>query len=297
MKRIEFLLSDVRQSTDNLDTNAVSDQELITYFNDAQDTIQALIFQANPKSNIFTKVGFIDTSASTTDNSWPLPSDIYAQNAIRFVEKLNSNSSVYDNYFAFNALQVEERRVFSGYWIEDNRIYITPSSTTPNTQDIRMTYFKKLPKWAKRAGQISSFSSGVSVTLAVGADTDLDDKEDYFTVVAKDGTIKLSGLNLNGYDNNTRVITTDSTLTGIANGDYVVLGQYATTHTLLPDACEALVKDYVRLRVHNRNANSGEMKNQNYFTEEQKNIIIGIFSDNQKEILYPPVTDSDYVRI
>jgi hypothetical protein len=297
MKRVEFLITDVRQSTDNTDTNAVSTQEIQTYFNDAQYQIQSLIFRTNPKSNIFTKVGFIDTSAG--GNVFSLPSDIYAQNSIRYVEKLNSDSSINnDNYFKLNPLQPEERRTFTGYWIEDQSMYLTPNTQVPSTYDIRLTYFKKLPTISKRVGQIASFISGTSVTLAVGADSDLNTLDDWFCIVDSNGVIKVEGAVLSGYNNGSRVISTSTTIPGtVTTADYVVIGKYASSHILLPDVCEPLIKDYVRARLHNRNANSTELKNQSAFTSEQQETIVGIFSDNQREVLYPPITDSDYVRI
>jgi hypothetical protein len=298
MKRIEFLVNDVRQSTDNMDTNAVSTQEIITYFNDAQAEIQSTIFQTNPLANIFTKTIFMDLVGE--QGNYDLPSDIYAYNSLKLISRFSGDSAAsldLDDYYVMESILPEERRVFPGYWIEDNQLWINPTPTFGQQNALRITYFKRLPLIAQRVGQISSFVSGTSVTLAVGATDDLNTLDDYFCIVDKFGEIKAEGLNLNGYNNGSRVISTNSVIPGtITSSDFVVIGKLATTNIQLPDVCEPLLKDYVRSRIHTRNASSKEIRNQAEFTNEQKASVKAIFADNQKEILRAPVTDSDYLR-
>lgn len=296
MKRIEYLINDVRVSTDNTDTNAVTTAELVTYFNDAQYEIQATVFKTNPMGNIFTKTDYISTVGDQSE--YALPSDIYAHNSIKMVSKFNGNQAgtrTLEDYYIVNPVQPEERRIYSGYWIEDTSLWLSPVPTFSQTDSLMLTYFKKLPLLSVRVGQVSSSISGTSVTMASGA-TDITGLDDFFCIVDKNGNIIAEGLNLNAYNNGTRVISTDSTFTGVTSSHFVVLGKLASTHTELPDVCEPLLKDYVRSRIHTRNASTKEVRNQSEFTQEQKNTIAAIFSDNQREVLYAPTTDSDFLR-
>ena len=295
MKRIEYLITDVRTSTDNTDTNAVSSTELVSYFNDAQTEIQSIIFQKNPNANIFTTTDYI--SIVGQQDAYDLPSDIYAYNALKGVDKLVNDlqTGTLDNYFPLNPLVLEERRTFSGYYVEDTQIWLSPTPSSSQSNGLRLTYFKKLPQLSVRVGQVSSAISGTSVTMASGA-TNITGLDDFFCIVDKNGNIIAEGLNLDGYNNGTRVISTDSTFTGVTSSHFVVLGKFASTHTEFPDVCESLLKDYVRSRIHNRNASTNELRNQTQFTQGQIASIVGIFSDNQKEILYAPITDSDFLR-
>jgi len=53
MRRLEYLISQVRNSTDNKDTNGISTPEIVGYFNDAQKYITTLIFKNNPYADFF----------------------------------------------------------------------------------------------------------------------------------------------------------------------------------------------------------------------------------------------------
>ena len=84
MKRLEYLINDVRLATDNTDTNGVKDREIIEYFNDAVKYIQLLIFKNQPLCTFFLKEYVY--SPVTPDAEYDLPADCYADNGISTVE-------------------------------------------------------------------------------------------------------------------------------------------------------------------------------------------------------------------
>lgn len=62
----------------------------------------------------------------------------------------------------------------------------------------------------------------------------------------------------------------------------------------LPDACEEYIIDYMERRIQ-KNDSSSDLSVSISFTEEQKNMLIGIFGDVSQDALYPPITDDTYM--
>jgi hypothetical protein len=276
MRRTEYLITELRNSTDNRNTNAVKDAEIISYLNYAQKLIQNIIFKNNPDARFFNKSVEYSYSAS---GEYDLPDDVLAKNAIQKVEYKNGT-----RYAPIDLINSAESGR-SGYYVEDSKVIIQGYASL----DVKITYFKALPRMDKRWGKVSAISSGVSLTLT-GADSDLSTLDDYVTVVDKNGTQIRDGIFVDSYA--LPILATTDALTSITTDHYVCSGKNSVGVSELPDECEPYLLDYARQRIYTRNVYEDASK-QVFFTDKQEADISSLFSNNQKDFITLPITDYD----
>ena len=117
--------------------------------------------------------------------------------------------------------------------------------------------------------------------------------DDYVTVVDKYGAKVRGDIFIDTYTSGTW--STTNALTSVVAGQYVCMGNNSVNASRLPDACETYLLDYVRQRIATRNVYTDDAKKQAYFTEKQEADIQALFSNNQKDVLYPPITDTEFL--
>lgn len=292
MRRLEFLLNSVRRSTDNVQTSAITDAEMIEWFNDGQKLIQNLIFKMNTKGDIFQAVEVYDAN---TDGVYDLPEDIFALNAISLVEaSLGQGTNDNDGFVPINRVDESDRAYLSGYFVRNGQIIFTGNQAAFHPyQQVRVTYYRKMPRFDKRWGTIQTVNSGVSIVLQSGYDDLASTVDDYITVVDGLGNVVRDNIHISSFSGGTTWTTTDA-LTGVVAGNFVCMGKDANNFSELPEECEPYLLDYVRRRLYGRNVyNDGDK--QYDFTAEQKDELIRLFSNNTKEILSPPITDLTFL--
>lgn len=287
MRRLEFLANQVRKSTDNTDTNGISNEELQGYYNDAQKYIQALIFKSNPDADFF-KAESVQAFNGT--NTYVLPDDCYSQNSIYSVELQYNTSGINDGYTRIKRIQQSERTQTFGYFVVNNQVVISGEAEQSNYQNIRITYFRNLKTLGFRQQKVQSVVAGVSITL-VSIPEFLYNVDDHISTVDAEGAQVVSDI----YFTNTSgsVLSTTATA-GVNNTQWVVSGKNGTNKCELPEACEVYLQDYVRQRIYTRN-NYEDANKQLYFTEQQKLDIVSLFSKNKKDDDLNPITDVDFL--
>jgi hypothetical protein len=277
MRRTEYLLTELRNSTDNTDTGAIKDAEMISYLNYAQKLIQNLIYKSNPRASMFQAV---EEYAFSSAGEYTLPDDAFAKNAVLKVEYKNGSK-----YYPIEPIDSAEYGR-SGYWITDSTVVVQGYLYF----DVRITYFRELPRMDKRWGKVSSTSSGSSLTLTVGYDANLQYIDDYISVVDKFGAQIRAGIFIDDYSGIPTLLTSDA-LTGVTNQHFVCSGKNSVNASELPNACETYLLDYTRQRIATRNVYTPEAQLQINFTDEQKSELIALFSNNQKDVTTLPITD------
>jgi hypothetical protein len=285
MRRLEYLITEVRNSTDNTETNGIADAEMISYFNYAQKLIQNIIFKSNPKCDMFKQV---KTYEPSSDGIYALPANIFAENSLSLVETRTGVDSVNDGYRPVDRVDKSEASSKFGYYTENGTLYLTGMNTNYNVYSLRITYFKKLPRVDKRWGKVSSLISGTSLTLS-SFDSNLSAVDDYVSVVNKFGAQVLGEIYVDTFASN--VLSTSNLLADVTTNDYVCSGIDAVNKCQLPDECETYLLDYVRQRIYTRNVYEDANK-QVFFTDKQEADIADLFKNNQKDVLYPPITDT-----
>jgi len=287
MRRLEFLINQVRQSTDNKDTNGIPDSEIVGYFNDAQRYITALIFKTNPYADLF-KVQIELPAVSSGE--YTIPSDCFSVNAISMVEARFADTSNNKGYSRIKPISESEFSYIFGYITRDNKILISGQNDVAQLQNVRITYFKQLPSLDIRQAKVVSVTAGTSILLSQEP-TGLFQMDDHCCTVDSQGVQVVKDI----YFTNTSgsaLLTTNTT--GVNNTQYVVAGENSCNKSLLPDVCESYLLDYVKQRIYTRN-NYEDANKQMYFTEEQKSQIISIFAKNKKDDETIPVTDVEFL--
>lgn len=286
MRRLEYLITQVRNSTDNKDVNGISNAEIVSYFNDAQRYITTLIFKNNPYADLF-KIQ-IEIPANPT-GEYTLPDDCYSTNAISMVEARFADTSNNKGYSRIKPISEAEFSYIFGYITRDNKVLISGQNDVAQLNTVRITYFRQLPTLDIRRGTIGTVIPNTSVAVT-GLDSEVFTISDRFSTADAQGNQVVKGI----YSASTSSPLAVANTTGILSGQFLLSGENATNISLLPDACETYLLDYVRQRIYTRN-NYEDANKQMYFTELQQAEIISIFSKNKKDDDTIPVTDVEFL--
>lgn len=287
MRRLEFLITQVRQATDNKDTNGIPDSEIVGYFNDAQRHITSLIFKNNPYADLFKTQ--IEVPANST-GEYTIPSDCFSVNAISMVEARFADTSNNKGYSRIKPISESEFSYIFGYFTRDNKILISGQNDIAQLQDVRITYFKQLPTLDIRQARVASVTPGSSIVLTAEP-VSLYQTDDHCCTVDAKGDPVVKEIYFTNSSGNFLFTTTTA---GVNNTQYVVAGKNSCNKSQLPDVCESYLLDYVKQRIYTRN-NYEDANKQMYFTEEQKAQIISIFAKNKKDDETIPVTDVEFL--
>lgn len=293
IRRAEYLINDTRLSTDNLDTNKIKDREFLRYYNDGIKMIQLIIFKANPLCAFFGAESVYNTVSPDTDLD--LPEDCYAHNAINTVEARFGVTEINQGYRRLKRVYQETRADFFGYFTRNKKLIVTGYNLNQQIDNLRLTYFKKEPRFDKRWGKISGIVGNV-ISLTEATDSDLSLLDDTISIVDINGAVIQANIKVTTYTLPTSITTLTALLGSVASGQYIVSGGYSTTLCSLPDEVEPYLQSYVEFSVKNRN-NYNDAVRQKAWTDEQKNAIISLFSNNTKELVAPPITDTDFLEI
>lgn len=286
MRRLEFLINQVRQSTDNKDTNGIPNSEIVGYFNDAQRHITALIFKTNPYADFF-KVQVELPAVSSGE--YIIPSDCFSTNALSMVEARFADTSNNKGYSRIKPISESEFSYIFGYFTRDNKVLISGQNDVAQLQNVRITYFKQLPSLDIRRGTIGTVIANTSVAVS-SLDTEIFTMDDHFSTVDAQGDQVVDEI----YSASIASPLLVSDTAGILSGQYLVSGRNSCNKSQLPDVCESYLLDYVKQRIYTRN-NYDDANKQIYFTQEQKDQIISIFAKNKKDDETVPVTDVEFL--
>jgi hypothetical protein len=287
MRRLEYLITQVRNSTDNKDVNGISTAEIVGYFNDAQRYITTLVFKNNPYADIF-KVQIELPAVSSGE--YVLPDDCYATNALSMVEARFADTSNNKGYSRIKPISESEFSYIFGYITRNNRVLISGQNDVAQLQNVRITYFKQLPTLDMRQAKVQNVTSGISILLSA-TPTELYVMDDHCSAVDAQGDQQVSNIYFTNTSGST-LITADTT--GVTTSMYITAGKNSCNKSQLPDACETYLLDYVKQRIYTRN-NYEDGNKQMYFTEQQQAEIISIFSKNKKDDDTIPVTDVEFL--
>lgn len=289
MRRLEQLIKSVRFHTDE-ESNRFSDIKFNKIFTDAQTEIVRVINVKNSSNSYFTENVMYDLTVGQSE--YELPSDVYVRNSINAVfRKLKAGVSIYNSYEPLRLVSIKELGRSSGYIIQDNKILLSLLPTTSTTDGLIVNYTKRIPTLSIRYPVKSIVGQDIRVS---GFDTEVDytDYSDYICIVDKYGAIIDEGLEVDKYANGKFTVT--GTIT--ATDGYVVIGEYATSHSTLPLECEKYLTMFVERMVHYINSNRNDYDVASIFTAQEKSDIEELFADPESDVKYPPIVDSTYLN-
>lgn len=286
MKEIKFLIYDVRNQTDNNDENGVKDREFVRYFNDGVKTIQAIIFKNNPLCSYYQEPKTYSPVAGTRE--YTLPSDCYGDNAVSLVE-IKSGT----RWYPIDRVWPEDKNNFFGWYTRNKTVVIAGREDVEISEQIRIWYFKRLPRFDKSWATVTSVAGQV-ITIG-NVDTELFKVDRYITIIKADGTIRYAGYPFTRLTDAT--ITVVGSLVGVVNTDVIIMGKNSLMTLDLPEEVEPYLMDYVAQRVVGRNNYTEDWNKMNYWTSEERSQIISIFADASQAQTRAPITDTDYLEI
>jgi hypothetical protein len=288
MKEIQFLIHDVREQTDNTDTNGIKDREIIRYFNDGVKGIQAIIFKNNPLCSYHQEpVIFSPISGSRV---YDLPSDCYGDNAVSMVE-IKSSGEIWQ---AIERVWPEDVNGQFGWFTRNQQVVISGKEDRTLDQDIRVWYFKRTPRFDKAWGTVTGVPVGQVITIN-NNDNEMFKVDRFITVFTAAGVVKLQNIPFTRASDTT--LTAVGDITSLVAGDVILMGKISTLELRMPEEIEPYLLDYVAQRIVGRNSYTEQWEKTNYWTSEERGNIISIFADAAQAQTRAPITDTEYLEI
>lgn len=270
-KLVDYLIDSVRESTENeeFDSNTgLTEEEVLKFLNQAQYRLHSRIVSAHPQ--VFTKEYSFTATAGT--ESYDLEHDTFLSNKITNVEY--SSTGLSDDYVKLDRISPHNRRSGAegnpdSYFTRSDKIYLKPTPTT-STGTLRVTSTRRIKGLDKRRGTVqavtiaSSVITNLEINYVNGTTVDSTElgKRTRVTVVDKYGTIKMDNILLSSIASSTTYDATlaiDSSFTHesgetITVGDYVLSGDYATTHSELGPEVERYLETFAEWKMLKRDS-------------------------------------------
>lgn len=309
MRQLELLITQVRRSTENIefsDNAGIGDDEIVQYFNDAQDELQAEISVLSPAVFQAEKV----LSSVADQEAYAIPDDAFLGNRLDMVEYSRGPSA--NRYAVVKQGHLHERLSGSvsgvpSYYIRRSGEILLQPKPNVSSDSIRVTYQKKLPRLDIRSGTVSAVTldSGTktitALTLDITAVLDKEalEEEGFITIVTSNGSQQMRRIPIDSIDDATGIVSVTAGFTyetgeTIAIGNFAIRGEESTTHSQLPANCERFLVDYTRMRVLQRDSSNDAVEAAALVAREKQSIIRS-FSEPDRDVDYIPILDDQYM--
>lgn len=305
MRLVNKLISQIRKQTENDNSNAIEDSEILQYLNDAQERIHAVVTAKHPR--VFTAEKVYDIVAG--QGAYDLPVNSFLDNKVLNVEYSYTGNT--DDYYPLEPITLKERTNYQGYPVnyirKSGQIILDPIPDQGGK--IRVNYVKRIPHLDLRRGQVdiatldSSTSSITALTLDTSASVVIDSNAfedvEHVCVVDRYGNFKMRNIPVTSVDSSTGAVSVEAGFTydsgeTIANGDYIVIGEDTSTHSQLPRNCERYLIAYGSWKLLKRDSSVDYAEQQQELLGMEDDII-NSFSDVDEDFTRIPVYSSfDY---
>ena len=306
MRRATQLITVIRRQSENVQIDAddgIGDDEVLQFMNDGQERLESAIIRTHEKA--FAEDSFTDLVNGT--EIYTLPFGTYINHNIIAVEYSFTGNQ--QDYIPLRRGKLIERTSFRGfptvYIPRKKEIIINPISDRSVVNGLRITTNPKHPRMDKRRGIVTAVSIvGSAVTsLVVDAtsgtvpyDPSDFDEFDRISVVDIDGAQKMRNIPVDDA-NSDGTLTVRSSFTfetgeTIAVGDYVVLGENATTHLQMPQICEKYLIEYGTWKMFMRDSSS-DSQEQGGVVSALETDIVDAFAEISGDVDRVPVINAD----
>lgn len=309
-KLIDYLIDDIRESTDNEDyssTTGMSEEEIIKFINQAQFRLHSKICSVHPQ--VFTEEDEQDVVVNT--ETYDLDHKAFLQNKVVSVEYSDTGDT--DDYAQLGRISPHLRRPASSgtpsnYFIRSNKVYLSPIPDT-SRGSIRIIYTRKIKSLDKRRASVEAVTTNGSrqitnleVNYVNGTDVDNTAllRNTRFCVVDQYGALKMENVLLSeistsvSYDATLEVDSSFTYLTteSIAVGDYIVPGDYSTTHCEFVGEVERYIQTFAEWKALKRSSSvdSGEAIEELQALEDD---IVKSYAEVSDDINYIPDINGD----
>jgi len=250
---VSTLITQIRERTDNLGfsedasgniTEGLSDDLVLSFLNDGQDylfsRISAVYPEFNQKEEIITVVSGQE-AYTPTDN-------VLYDNAIINVEY--SCTGQVKDFFPLRRIGLAGRATYeatdpSAYILRDGDILLNPIPRS-GSGSLRIQYYRALDRLDIRVGTIGT-PSGADLPLTSQNDNKINEAQ-IFSAVDSLGASQTYQLIKLSFASPTLTLTAAVPAT-VISGEFLVRGEFATTHSQLPTEVERWLKIYAQTRV------------------------------------------------
>lgn len=278
-------------TTTGVTEEGISNDLIVGFCNDALAFIQSRIINVYPGE-------FVEENVQNTvadQEEYEINDNIFLNNKILSVEF--SHDGRLENYFPLPPALMGQRDTASGrvyQYIRRNGKFLLNRIPRDANGKLRINFYRALDKLDIRRGKVSSHTTG---TIVLANDSDLDSyslsNAQYICVVSKLGVVKDYNIPVTSYDTVSRTINIPvSSDYNTANGDYVVIGKYTSTH--LPEDKPIRLLDYCKVfaqaRIHNVDSSVDEI-NERIEVATVLNDIVDNFTEMTHDIMDVPIVD------
>jgi len=268
--RLDTLITHVRSATENQEVSSsvgIPDAEFIRYFNEAQDHIVAKIIQQH--KYVFGQEVIIPIVRS--QEAYDVPDEAFVKNKLLYVEYSDDGNP--DNYFPLRSKTLLERYSFGSgvpnrYVLRNGQILLSPIPMSLGAS-LRVNYIKRPCDLDVRRGSVSavtldpSTNTITSLTLTITSDnvSEFNLNEDHITIIDRLGNIKMKGVLADSTGitgaGPTYTFNVDSSFVyqdgeSISVGNYIVFGEFASSHHQLDDQVERFLTTWVMWKIYKR---------------------------------------------
>jgi hypothetical protein len=310
-KLIDYIIDEVRETSDNEDFDAtvgLTEEEILKFLNDGNYRLHSQIIKQH--TNIFVEEKEVTIVAD--QEKYTLPSNSHLSNRVAGVEYSYNGDA--DEYYPLRPASVYNRRTGAKgdpikYIRKNGKILLLP---TPETSGgtLRYSYTRKIKRLDKRRGLVSAVTldTGTSTitTLTVtwvndGAiDSTEIGKRSRCTVVDKYGNIKMENILIDTPPTAGAgaTISIDSSFTYASGetidvGDYVISGEYSTTHPELGEEVERYLQAYAIYKVLKKDSSVDSQEALQELGQIEEDIVSG-YADISDDISEIPEINDDF---
>ena len=319
MRAVNKLIDQIRRQTELEGTVSatanISDEEILQYVNDAQQYLQEQLERIN--YHPFLAEDIQDVVAN--QEAYDLPTDALMGSNIVSIEF--SRTGQVADYSTLYRVTMPERETASGSWqplryiLRQDTVLLNPIPSTSTTNGLRINYSQAAPNLDKRraiidaitvvAGQVTALSVDVTAyaTFFPGSSAFSSSEilvDDYFCIVATDGTIRARNIPITAINSGTGNATitaytpASSSETGSV-GNYLVAGRDTTTHSTLPNYCEKFLIHWPSWQLLSRNGHDDEAGVQKARVDQIEDSIKSSFMKLFDDVEFATILNDDYL--
>lgn len=288
LRRLERLIKEARYSSNTQDTDAVKDGLLVHYSNRVQSMIEDRLFLTNSSNGLFQEDFTVNVVQGQLN--YDLPFDIYGKSAIKSVGiQLQGAYGKIKDPIPF--ISESESGNKWGYALKESQIMLNLQRSV--TEPIVVTYVRKIPTVGLRFGTGIAGAGAGTVTVGTTVE-DIMDIDDYFSTVDINGVVKSRGNLITSYDKVTGIIGFVPGNGVPANGEYVIPGKYATSHSQLPLEAEKIFLEVLERRIAQRQS-ATDIGIISQLTDEEVALVDAVFAKGTDDNEVPPINSySEY---
>lgn len=307
MRRLELMIADVRNGTNNREfsqVDGIPQAEFVRHFRDAQRQLHNLIVAQHVTA--FVKETYVDVNAG--QEAYTVAADAFLSQNIAAVEY--SPTGNLTDFRPLSLMTWKERQTVPGYprgyLPRDGSILLNPIPQGSVSQGLRYSYTYKLPdldiRHATVASTVINTGTRVVTSITVANDAVLDpngfSNQDFVTVIDRNGVILMNSLPILSWDPVGLVITCDTTYNYTAGetlpvGAYLCYGKNTTTASPLVDLAEDYLTKYCEYQILKRDSNVDSIE----FLQDLKDksaSIIASYAGLSQDVEGIPVISTDF---